>query len=253
MSGKKECATGADGKCTIAVPKGEHTIRFNTSGAVDSTGTHLAALDYLFVGTNVLRPLDGLSARIKGDDVIDAPLGQGPLMIPMNASSYARTYNGWAVVLENGEHHKGLDYQIHGSGPQPIYAPVTGKLTIDQPDDPWNPNNTISIGYKLPDGKTAYVNTSHLTEVDIPPVNNSTIAKGTILGYVNPDLYTGGNMVSGTSVPHIHLSAWTNMPGHAYNDNNGPWQLVPTGEWGWTDPSIFFACGENPAVLYPDR
>jgi murein DD-endopeptidase MepM/ murein hydrolase activator NlpD len=241
------CTTDVDGLCEIGrFPLGEYRLK------IDTSITQVENLDFLFANKDVLNPSDGLLIKLRDNLSVAVPLGQGPFTIPIVEESLDRISYGFGDLQDpdgnsNLIPHEGLDIEIRGEGPQPIYAPITGQAQ-PTPDGTWGECNHVTIWFKKL-GLDVGIGIGHLTEVVIQP--NDFVEKGDLIGYIDPSLYSPG-WVSCTSHPHIHMNIWGSVPGETWpREGSGlPWQVLPASEWGWLNPENYLPMTGKPLPIF---
>jgi hypothetical protein len=217
--GSFECSTEVDGTCTIAIPAGRYTAKFVTTNAEDSKGVIVSYLEYLFLGTDILKPRRGFPVEITDNTEINAALAQGPYPVPANNIGFADgIYKGFGVKWETDtEAHGAIDLRVLGEDkpdtpPVTIYANVTGyieKLPDSTPEQPFGPCGLVII---TPDSTQnvpqAQFYTGHLTGVYVSP--NQRVIRGQPIGEIDSKLYAGGKRVACTYPPHLEYTLWAN-------------------------------------------
>ena len=143
--------------------------------------------------------------------------------------------------------HPGLDIEIQGDRPQPIYAPIAGQANPG-PDGTWGECNHVTISFQDA-GLNVGVGLGHLTEVVVEP--GTQVQRGDLIGYIDPTLYYPG-FVACTSHPHIHMNIWGNVPGETWpqDEINSEWTILPDGEWGWLNPEEYLPMTENRIPMF---
>lgn len=250
--GNLNCKTGPDGNCNISIPTGIYDVFLNTDNAVDQSGIKVTGLNFLFSGTEVLAPSQGFKVNINSDSTIFIALGQGPLVLPILATSIGEShYNGFDQMVE-GHWHGALDYEIIGSEEQPIFAPWTG-VAIPGPDGTWGDCNQVTIFNIKKDGLKGFdlgVALGHLTKIVVKP--NQEVRKGDVIGYIDPSIYIGSKKwIACTSLPHLEIGVWGYIEGLTYNDKG---ELITNKENGWVDLKQLFCVkgSNNPPPLFTD-
>jgi len=200
-------------------------------------------LDYLFYGTDVLKSSSGYKIKVAESTQIIAAFGQGPLVLPLLATSInGPPYHGFNQIVE-GHWHGALDYLIIGSGEQPIFAPWSG-IAIPGPDGTWGNCNQVTIFNTRKDGLADIdmgVSLGHLTRVVVKP--NQQVYKGDIIGYIDPNLYVSTTIrIACTTLPHLEIGVWGYVDKITYNDQG---KLVSDGEHGWIDIEQLFSVKGN--------
>jgi len=236
-----ELITDANGKTSSEVCEGKINILL----------TQTNGLDYLFMNREVINSKNKLSYEVGSDMNLKISLGEGPFTIPILNSSFKGISYVFGQFYEN-RYHGGLDIEIQGNGPQPIYAPVNGMVNSD--GGSFGECNHVTIKYEDPFYNTAiYIGMGHLSEIEVKPYDE--VKKGDLIGYINPDIYNPGDFAC-TSHPHIHMNIWASIPGLTWSgegQDGGRWEILPAGEWGVLDPELFLAKIKSPTPLFTDE
>jgi hypothetical protein len=212
-----ECTTAADGRCYLGeVPMGTYTI------SIDSAHSSIGARTFLFSTNSVGNPRDGITVHVGGDAICNVALGQGPLPLPMKQGQGFGGVGTW-FKSATAPTHEGLDLRVEGHGDQPVFANISGVVQSVYADC-----NHVTLEVRRSDiGFNANVGMGHLTSVVVTA--GQKVEKGDIIGYINPDLYDGTNVIACTDNPHVHYNAYMpiDYPDKAWSD-----------VWSSYDPSL---------------
>jgi len=247
---ENSCITDEKGSCALGdFSQGRYQLN------IDNSDTEISNLEYLFLENDVFSRVWGLDLTIDENTTLTIPVSQGPIPLPVLSDSGYMGY-GFGDLHELDYQltpHTGIDFEITGFEPQPIFAPVSGILRPVPLDEnpPWGECGHVTIEYSGPGSNGGVqVGIGHLTEVVVSP--NTPITKGEIIGYVDPSLYPAPNWIACTSHPHIHMNIWGNVPGESWpRDGSGlPWEPLPNGEWGWLNPELYLPLIETPIPMF---
>ena len=115
-----------------------------------SSQSSVEGLNFVFYNNDVFSSNSGIQFELQNNSSLNIALGQGFLpQCPIHETSFGgmsqkfavRSYDG---VLGNYYYHSGIDCDIRGTGPQPIYAPVSGMLLPD-PIGGWGNCNNVNL------------------------------------------------------------------------------------------------------------
>ena len=244
------CISDVGGICGLGFfPPGRYHLDIDTNDA------DIHKLDFIFFEKEVVGQKFGMDLDIEEDTQISIPLSQGPITIPIINDSFGEFslgFGDFTMINHEKKHHTGIDIEIIGEGPQPIFAPVSGILKPVPPneDPPWGECNHVTIDYSGP-SDDFMLGIGHLTEVIVNP--DVPIEKGDIIGYIDPTLYPAPGWIACTSHPHIHLGLWGNVPGKSWpreSSSDFPWEPLPPNEWGWLDPELYLPLNGLPLPMF---
>lgn len=236
------CSTGDQGTCLTQAPVGRHNLRANASGGA------VLGLDYLFADKEVFDARgEGITIDVQGDAAVIVALGQGPLPFPIAGNSFGGVIAGFGEYRYDGDrevyyYHDGVDPAVVGNGPQPIYANISGVV-----ESVGGECNGVTI-LRRARGQQFNVGMGHLTSIIVKPGDR--VTKGDIIGFINPDLYDGSNVIACTTIPHIHYNVWGNAPGQTWEVVDGTWQTLSAGQWGWLDPTELAPLRRSPRPMF---